>query len=67
MVGQKIAATIRDNHYDKSVVAKAADMTVTALDERLEGGASFSFEQLIAVGGFLALSVPDLFEEVVTT
>lgn len=67
MVGQKIATAIRENGYDIPVVAEAADLSTTALNERLHGDASFTFEQLVAVGGFLSFPVPDMFKEVVTT
>lgn len=67
MVGQKIAEAIRENGYDIPVVAEAADLSAAALDERLHGDDSFTFEQLVAVGGFLSFPVPEMFKEVVTT
>lgn len=66
MVGQKVAATIRDNGYDTTVVAEAADMPAAALNARLSGDEPFTFEQLVAVGGFLSFPIPNFFEEAIT-
>lgn len=66
MVGQKVAEAIRHNGYDITVVAEAADMRPVALTERLRGEVSFTFEQLVAVGGFLSFPIPEFFQEVTT-
>jgi len=60
MIGERVADAIRGNGVDIAVVARAADMRPSALNARLEGRGAFTFEQLVAVGGFLHVRVSDL-------
>lgn len=66
MIGEQVAAHIRNNGTSITVVAAAADMRPAELEKALTGAASFEFEQLVRVGGFLSFPIPDLFKEVVT-
>lgn len=62
MIGNQVAEAIRNNGTSTTVVAAAADMEPAELEAALDGQRSFEFEQLIRVGGFLRIRVPDLFE-----
>lgn len=44
-------------------VAQAADITDLELVDRLNGRVDFTLEELVDVGGFLHVSVPDFFKE----
>lgn len=66
IIGERIADVIRDNGSTNTVVAAAADMRPAEFEAALQGQRSFEFEQLVRVGGFLRVRVPDLFEGVTT-
>lgn len=66
MIGERVADAIRDNGTNITVVAEAADMRPAALNDRLTGREPFTYEQLVTVGGFLHVRVPDLFEGATT-
>lgn len=51
-IAANVAQLIASNDAPKESVAQAADMSAAALDSRLIDG-EFTFEQLVAVGGFL--------------
>lgn len=63
MIGEQVAEAIRNNGTSITVVAAAADMAPAELEAALTGAQSFEFEQLVHVGGFLRIRVPDLFQE----
>ncbi|MDN4616451.1 hypothetical protein P5G50_18540 [Leifsonia sp. F6_8S_P_1B] len=67
VIGEAVAEAIRNSGSSEAVVAAAADMRPAELHDALTGARSFEFEQLVAVGGFLSFSVPELIKEVVIT
>lgn len=62
-IARRVTLAIREAGVDAASVARAADITSSDLSDRLNGHSAFRVHELVRVGGFLHVSVPDFFKE----
>lgn len=61
-LARRVSLAIREAGADVRIVAEAADITVTELEDRLSGRVEFQLSEICGVGGFLRIPVSRFME-----
>lgn len=56
-VARRVDLAIREAGVDAASVARAADITTTEMEDRLNARVDFQIDELVRVGGFLRVPV----------
>lgn len=61
-LARRVTLAIREAGADVRIVAQAADITTSELEDRLSGRVEFQIQELVDVGGFLRIPLNRLME-----
>ncbi len=61
-IARRVNLAISEAGSDVQIVAQAADITISDMEDRLNGRAEFQIDELVRVGGFLRIPVTQLLE-----
>ncbi|MDQ0726851.1 hypothetical protein [Microbacterium sp. W4I20] len=62
-IARRVNSAICEAGADVRIVARAADITISELDDRLNGRAEFQIDELVHVGGFLRIPATRFMKE----
>jgi hypothetical protein len=63
LIARRVNLAMSEAGFDATSVARAADITTSELEARLDGRTEFQIDELVRVGGFLRTPVTHFIKE----